>query len=104
MIMKCFMMNITLQNTYNTLYTKLKMNDVYDKNDSVISIYVGNGGQDAEDFTAIIYNMILKYCSNKGYKTDIIDEQYTVDGMKYASCEVIGMYSYGYLKALSGVH
>ncbi|MCX6702506.1 MAG: PCRF domain-containing protein, partial [Candidatus Wolfebacteria bacterium] len=83
----------------------------YDKLPALISIYSGAGGQDAEDWTHMLYEMYLKYCEKKGWKTKTIHE--TVGDfqsktgrypLKNVVFSVDGDYAYGYLKKESGVH
>jgi peptide chain release factor 2 len=37
----------------------------YDKGDAVITIFSGAGGQDAEDFSRMLYEMYIKFIENK---------------------------------------
>ena len=83
----------------------------YDKQNAIISIYAGAGGQDAEDWTRMLYEMYEKFCGNRGWQTKIIDESLgdfqSKTGrhpLKDISVEVKGDYAYGYLKKENGVH
>ncbi len=67
----------------------------YDKGPAVISIYSGAGGQDAEDWAKMLYEMYSKYAERKGWKVKVIDEK---------TIEIKGDYVYGYLKKEAGVH
>ena len=67
----------------------------YDKGAAIISIYAGAGGQDAEDWAKMLFNMYVKFCEKRGWQTKVIDENVL---------EVKGNYAYGYLKKESGVH
>jgi protein subunit release factor A len=44
----------------------------YDKGDAIITIFSGAGGDDAEDFSAILFKMYRKYIENKGFGMEII--------------------------------
>ena len=37
----------------------------YDSGDSIMTIFSGAGGDDAEDFSGMLFNMYLKYCQKK---------------------------------------
>ncbi|TRZ64558.1 MAG: PCRF domain-containing protein, partial [Spirochaetia bacterium] len=67
----------------------------YDKGAAIISIYAGAGGQDAEDWAKMLFDMYVKFCEKRGWQTKVIDENVL---------EVKGNYTYGYLKKESGVH
>lgn len=83
----------------------------YDKGSAVISIYAGAGGQDAEDWAGMLYEMYFKFCEKRGWKVKVIDETLgdfqSKTGRKPVKniiIEVRGIYAYGYLKKESGVH
>jgi len=83
----------------------------YDKGSVILSIYAGAGGQDAEDWAAMLYEMYAKFCGKRGWKTKIIDERLadfqSKTGrrpLKNITAEIKGDYAYGYLKKEAGVH
>ena len=85
--------------------------DKYDKQSAIISIYAGAGGQDAEDWTGMLFEMYSKFCETRRWKTKIIDESLgdfqSKTGrrpIKDITFEVKGDYAYGYLKKEAGVH
>ncbi|MDQ3014763.1 MAG: PCRF domain-containing protein [bacterium] len=77
----------------------------YDKGSAVVTILSGAGGDDAEDFTAILFNMYRKFVANIGWQAAIVHE-HTNDhgGYRNISFEVTGKNVYGTLKNESGVH
>jgi peptide chain release factor 2 len=77
----------------------------YDRGDAVISILSGAGGDDAEDFSAILFQMYRKYCESKGWEWMMV-HQHENDhgGFRNLSFEVKGKNVYGTLKNESGVH
>jgi len=88
-----------------------KFKGKYDKLSAVISIFAGAGGQDAEDWAGMLYEMYSKYAQKNNWKTAIIDENYgdyqSKTGrklLKDITFEVRGNYAYAYLKNESGVH
>src|SRR6187551_566354 len=46
----------------------------YDKGDAVITIFSGAGGDDAEDFSRILFDMYLKFAGRRGFGTSIVHE------------------------------
>jgi peptide chain release factor 2 len=46
----------------------------YDKGNAIITIISGAGGEDAEDFGAILFSMYVKYAGKKGFKVFLIHE------------------------------
>lgn len=82
----------------------------YDKGSATISIFSGAGGQDAEDWAGMLYEMYSKFAAKRGWKVSEIDlsegELAKTSGraVKSATFEIKGPYAYGYLKKESGVH
>ena len=77
----------------------------YDKGDSIITIFSGAGGDDAEDFSAILYKMYRKMSEKKGWGLNILHENVNNhDGYRNITFEINGKDSYGILKNESGVH
>ncbi|MEK7193485.1 MAG: PCRF domain-containing protein [Patescibacteria group bacterium] len=71
----------------------------YDKQSAVVGIYPGAGGEDAEDWARILFDMYLKYAERRGWKTAVLDHS-----ANRRSIEIKGEYAYGYLKKEAGVH
>lgn len=95
------------------LKTKLEGGGKYDKGNAILSIFTGAGGDDAEDFSRMLYEMYLKFCDNKHFKTTLLDKNENGNGgFRSISIEVHGPTSqslrgtgpYGVLKNESGVH
>lgn len=83
----------------------------YDKQSAIISIYAGAGGDDAEDWAAMLFEMYSKFCEKRGWKTKVINESLADfqsktgrHPVKNVTFEIKGDYSYGYLKKEAGVH
>lgn len=82
----------------------------YDKGNAVLTITAGAGGQDAQDWAAMLQRMYARYCEEKAWKVHIIHQSFGEQGpegrigIKQASFEIQGKYAYGFLKAETGVH
>ncbi|MEK7669467.1 MAG: PCRF domain-containing protein [Patescibacteria group bacterium] len=85
----------------------------YDKGDAVMTIFSGAGGDDSEDFSAMLLRMYFKYFENKGWGYSILHEnQNDHGGYRNITVEILGNPStgsglsgpYGTLRNESGVH
>ena len=79
--------------------------DKYNKGHAIMTIFSGAGGDDAEDFSRILYEMYLKYFEKRAWIHRILDEN-TNDqgGFRNITIEIFGNNAYGELKGESGVH
>ncbi len=76
-----------------------------DKSDAIVSINAGAGGTEAQDWAQILFRMYLRYCEQRGYKTQIVDQQSGEEaGIKSATFFARGEYAFGFLSAEIGVH
>ncbi|MDQ2932982.1 MAG: PCRF domain-containing protein [bacterium] len=77
----------------------------YDKGDAIMSILSGAGGDDSEDFSAILVRMYRKYADGKGWGwTTIHSHDNDHGGYRNITVEISGKNVYGSLKNESGVH
>jgi len=82
----------------------------YDRENAVLTIHSGAGGQDAQDWGAMLLRMYDRYCERKGFKATILHESFgdgVTDGRvgyKEVSIYIKGLMAYGYLKKETGVH
>ena len=77
----------------------------YDGGNAVITIFSGAGGDDAEDFSAMLFRMYRRYIENKGWESVIIHEHPNDHGgYRNITFSVEGKGAYGVLKRESGVH
>ncbi len=87
------------------LKAKLAGEGKFDRGDCVLSIFTGAGGDDAEDFSRMLYEMYLKYCDRKGFSTILLDKNENGSGgYRSIAIEIHGKGAYGLLKNESGVH
>ena len=72
---------------------------------AVLTINSGAGGTEANDWSAMLMRMYLRWGERNGYKmtlTSLLEGEEA--GIKSCTIEVEGDYAYGYLKAENGVH
>jgi peptide chain release factor 2 len=87
------------------LKDKLEGAGKYDKGNAIITIFSGAGGDDAEDFSAMLLKMYLKYIEKKGWGYTMIHENKNDHGgYRNITLEISGKGAYGTLKNESGVH
>jgi len=77
----------------------------YDKGGAVMTIFSGAGGDDAEDFSAMLYKMYSKFFENKGWEAYLIHKnENDHGGYRNITVEIKGKNVYGTIKNESGVH
>lgn len=77
----------------------------YDRGNAVITIFSGAGGDDSEDFSAMLFRMYEKYVAKSKWKLSIIHKnENDHGGFRNITFEVDGKNAYGTLKHESGVH
>ena len=94
----------SLNTNFDQLETLVILSGPYDTHDVILSLHVGNGGQDAEDFCQMLERMYLRHAEQQGWKATIIEESPSDAGLKSATIEISGDYAYGLLKGEHGVH
>jgi peptide chain release factor 2 len=94
-----------LEQQYSKNRIVLLLSKQYDDHNAIFSIHAGAGGTDAQDWAEMLLRMFLRYCDNKGFKTEIVDQSKGGEaGIKSVTVEVSGPFAYGYLKSEAGVH
>lgn len=81
----------------------------YDKGGAVITIFSGAGGDDAEDFSSMLFNMYVRFCYKNGMMVFVIHQnENDHGGFRNITFEVSGILNglgaYGIFKNESGVH
>lgn len=77
----------------------------YDKGNAVMTIFSGAGGDDAEDFSAMLIRMYAKYFEKRGFSWATVHENKNDHGgYRNVTLEIHGKGVYGILKNESGVH
>jgi peptide chain release factor 2 len=76
-----------------------------DSRNAYFDIQAGSGGTEAQDWAEMLLRMFLRFCSDKGFKTELLEcSGGEVAGIKSASVYVQGDYAYGWLRTETGVH
>ncbi|MBN8669309.1 MAG: peptide chain release factor 2 [Chitinophagales bacterium] len=84
---------------------KSTLNQPEDEMPAVMVINSGAGGTESQDWAEMLLRMYRMYGEKQGWKVSEIDVQYGDGaGIKQATIEFEGAFSYGLLKAESGVH
>lgn len=81
------------------------LNGHYDSHNAIITIHAGQGGTEAMDWTSMLLRMYLKFCQNRGWEVEIVDQNAGEEaGLKSVTFTVTGPYTYGYLSGERGAH
>lgn len=84
---------------------EIMLSGEYDKNDVILTLHVGVGGTDANDWTEMLLRMYTRWCEKKGFTVETLDLiQGDEAGIKSVTLKVKGDFAYGYLKAEKGIH
>lgn len=79
--------------------------DPEDAKNAIVEIRGGAGGDEASLFAGDLYRMYMRYCEERGWKTELVDfTEGTAGGYKEVIFNVSGEDVYGTLKFESGVH
>lgn len=90
---------------YQDLKARLEGGGGHDKSDAIVSVISGAGGDDAEDFSRMLFEMYSKYAALRGWKTSLLSSnQNSMGGYRSVSFEILGGGAYGALKHEAGVH
>ena len=77
----------------------------YDRNNAVVTIVAGAGGDDAEDFARMLVEMYQRYAEGKGWSVTVLDSNANDhNGYRNIVFEIGGTNAYGVLQSESGVH
>ncbi|MGQ0601480.1 MAG: peptide chain release factor 2 [Anaerolineales bacterium] len=77
----------------------------HDNDNVIFTIFAGAGGTEAQDWVSILYRMYLRFCENRGYRTEVLDLSDGEEaGIKSVTLGVEGPYAFGYLKSEKGTH
>lgn len=89
----------------SALKNKLAGTGKYDKGDAVLMLFAGAGGDDAEDWTRVLFDMYSKFAERKGWQIKVLHEHKSeLGGYKNITFDTEGKNAYGTLKNEAGVH
>jgi peptide chain release factor 2 len=77
----------------------------YDRGGCIVTILSGAGGDDAEDFSRMLFEMYEKFCAKKGLTLTVLERNdNSLNGLRNITAEISGKNAYKLLKGESGVH
>jgi peptide chain release factor 2 len=83
----------------------LLFTDPYANHNAVVTLSVGQGGVEAQDWVEMLMRMYLKWAERKDFETEIIETSPGEEaGLKSATFIVRGPRAYGLLRSEHGVH
>ena len=104
-------LQLEITGAIDKLEFKTYLSGKYDRNDAIMEIFSGAGGQDAQDWATMLLRMYERFCMKKGWKTVILHQAFGEGGgpegrigTKSVTMEIKGSFAYGYLKKEFGVH
>ena len=111
-------MQVEVEKKFSELQKKIEKEEFriflsgkYDKNNAILEIFSGAGGQDAQDWATMLLRMYERYCATKGWGVNVIHQAFGDAGgpegrigTKSVTLEIKGKYAYGLLKKETGVH
>src|SRR3989338_2151743 len=91
-----------LEKTYHDLRARFEKMSVavllhgpHDERNAIIAIHAGAGGTEAQDWSAMLYRMLIRYAERHGWKTTVVDEHAGAEaGFKSIVFEVQGVSAY----------
>src|SRR3989344_2629775 len=63
----------TLKKEFDVQYTKIFLSGAYDRNNAILAIHSGAGGEDARDWAGMLMDMYRKYCERSGLSFHVLD-------------------------------
>jgi peptide chain release factor 2 len=90
---------------FTALKDELKLAGPYDDYDTIVSLYAGAGGTDAQDWASMLMRMYVRWAEKSGLTVTTIEESAGDEaGIKSTTLEISGPFAYGKLKGEHGVH
>ena len=94
-----------IEKEVNAYKIEMLLSGEYDNNNAILTLHVGVGGADANDWTEMLLRMYTRWCDKKGYSVETLDMLPGDEaGIKSVTLSVKGEHAYGYLKAEKGIH
>ncbi len=98
-------MAAALKSSLDDLQLEALFSGEYDGGSAVVTVHSGTGGTDSQDWTEMLLRMYLRWCDDKGFKTELMEASPGEEaGLKSATFTAKGDNVYGLFKAERGVH
>lgn len=95
----------TLEKEVDGLEFRLQLSGPYDRSDAIMTLTVGVGGIDAQDWVQMLMRMYLRWAERRGFSHEILDlAEGEEAGYKGATITIRGSHAYGFLKGERGNH
>ncbi len=78
----------------------------HDRDDAILTIRSGAGGQDSQDWAEMLMKMYIHWAEKQEFDVEVlsVSEGGTEGGIREATMTVKGPWAYGYLRAEGGIH
>ncbi len=94
----------SIQKTAEAMRVQQLFSGEYDEKSAIITLSVGNGGQDAEDFCNMLLRMYLRWADMRGATAQLLESSESDVGLKSATLSIKMQNAYGLLQGEHGVH
>ena len=95
----------TIKIHFDEIETKNFFSGEFDTKNAYLTLNAGAGGTESCDWASMLSRMYIRFCENRGFKIEIVDEVYGDEiGIKQINFYIEGLYAYGYLRSEIGVH
>ena len=90
---------------FDGIEVQLMLDGPYDGRDAILDIHAGAGGTESQDWAQMLMRMFLRWAERRRLQSDVLDVSPGDEaGIKSATIEIKGNFSYGNLKSEHGVH
>ena len=94
-----------IEEKYQQLASQLFLQGKHDVASAIITINAGAGGDDAQDWAAMLERMYLRFAEANSWQATTLSRSPGGEaGIKSVTIKIEGAYAYGYLKTEAGVH
>ena len=95
---------VDLEGRFAALNLQSLLAGPHDRADCFLTIHAGAGGTEACDWVSMLLRMYLRWAEERSFATEVIDMTEAEGGLKSTTVQLSGEYSYGYLRAETGIH
>jgi peptide chain release factor 2 len=95
----------SLSRSIEKLEEETYLSGEFDKNDAILTIRSGAGGDDATDFAEMLMRMYLRFCEKENLRAKVLDSSLAEGaGIKSAVIEIEGPFAFGKFSIENGTH